>query len=199
MNRKTRKQVRIGSDQESQMIALVKNAVKIHIKKECATNKECAERAMANFKETSGIDPSAFTTVDCVAHHIGTLEKIFKTGEKPASGKTKNIQTAIIEKVYPETYGKLEQTSNAEQQKMNLVDIDPQKDQMDKDAEQARKEEKPISLFPKDFDNWQSDAYSFLTSHCYYTPDGIGGGTVTMSLYEFEMLFRRQYEGRSIA
>ena len=203
MNKKNRKQVRIGTEQEDQMIALVKKAVNLNIEKTYKSKKDCAEAAMTNFKETSGIDPSAFTTIDCVAHHIGTLEKIFTTGVKPNSGKTKNIQTVIIEKVYPATYGKLKQANNAEQMNMNLVDIDPQEDQMEKDAEEARKEE-PIVEFPfndpplpEDFDIWQSDAYSFLTAFCKYSPDG--EGTVTMSLKAFEMLFRRQYERRGIA
>ena len=107
MSEKCRKQVRVGSTQEDQMCALVKKAVSFWIQKAYTSKKKCAEVAFDNFKDNSGIDPSTFTTVDCVAHHIGTLEKIYETGKKPASGKTKNIQTVIIEKVYPETYGKL--------------------------------------------------------------------------------------------
>lgn len=107
MGIKNRKQVRVGTPQENQMIAIVKKAVSYHIDQTYITKKECAEAALNSFMENSGIDPFTFTTTDCVAHHVGTLEKIYKTGEKPASGKTKNIRTAIIEKVYPETYGKL--------------------------------------------------------------------------------------------
>ena len=105
--KRDRKQVKVGTPEENQMIALVKKATEYFIDKKFSSKKTCAEAAMENFKENSGIDPSEFTTVDCVAHHVGTLEKLHKTGEKPSTGKARNIQTVILEKVYPKTFGKL--------------------------------------------------------------------------------------------
>ena len=102
-----RKQVKIGSPEENQMIALVKKAVSFRIDETYPNKKMCAEAAIENFKDNSGIDPLEFTTVDCVAHHIGTLEKYYETGKKPSSDKNRSIQTVMFEKVYPETYGKL--------------------------------------------------------------------------------------------
>ena len=48
MNKRHRKQVRIGTIQEGQMIALVKNAVKYYIEKTYKTQTECAEAARMN-------------------------------------------------------------------------------------------------------------------------------------------------------
>ena len=143
---------------------------------------------------------------DSLVDTFGKLRKAIKEQKRPEEA-TRGWQI-VLQRAYDELTKKQVSMNDikveAPAEDVKVPDVDAQEDLMEQDAAQARAEEQidelpfdELPIVPEDFDIWQSDAYSFLTAFCKYDPEG--QGTVTMSLKSFEMLFRRNYDGRNIA
>ena len=207
-NKATKVKFRSDDEKQLQLGVDVLVAAHVHWKKTGYFNKAVG-RALKKFDVR---DIAMLPRQAALEGHLSMLEKAISSGKSPEDG-THGYQK-VIKRAYDKiTNGQVtlnEIPDDEKKEAVNVPAVDAQEDQMEKDAEQARKDEeqigeieKPIQFhgvpFPEDFDIWQSDAYSFMTAYCHYSPDGIGGGTVTMSREAFEMLFRSRYGRRDIA
>ena len=206
-NKATKVKFRSDDEKQLQLGVDVLVAAHVHWKKTGYFNKAVG-RALKKFDVR---DIAMLPRQKALERHLSMLEKAISSGKSPEDG-THGYQK-VIKMAYDKiTNGQVTLNEIPEEDKkeaVNVPAVDAQEDQMEKDAEQARaemeqeaeqvKEQEPVDElpFPEEFDIWQSDAYSFLTAFCKYSPEG--DGAVTMPLKAFEMLFRRQYGRRNIA